>query len=514
MVWVREFGAQFTAGELYPRWLGGLWHGAGGPDFYFYAPLPFWVIGAIKLAICSGCAADQLLLIGGIVFLVVSGLGFRVLAGQFGSRWPAMIAALIFMALPFHLDAQWYARLAIGEFAAVALVPWHLASFIDFVKRRGSGPLLALLTGLIIMCHLPTAMIIAVAYVPAILIMEKPRGWRTLPYLLVPGLVGVGLGAIYWIPAMLLLDSTRSDLLLLPQFDWRLNILLPNNFGRNAFVDWVWGPFAVLSALALGAILLVPRGLGALAGISAAFLIAVWVMVTPLSIVIWEATPLDRIQFPWRFLLMSDVAFALAALIAAETLAKPNLSGTRRVSALTVLSAIAVVCVLEHPAYRGGDGLQNPARSDVRETAGGFGFLPYETERSIGVRSYWYFYDDAKRASEQPVARLISAGDLKLISQEDRRMIFEAELEAPGMVVFRRMFWRYWELTEMNSQDQIGLEPTEGFPLVSGVLPAGRGRYLLELPVLPAERLGAALSALALAGLLIWWWLSWRRRES
>ncbi len=35
IVWVEAFTAQMTAGNPYPRWLEGLWLGAGGADFFF-----------------------------------------------------------------------------------------------------------------------------------------------------------------------------------------------------------------------------------------------------------------------------------------------------------------------------------------------------------------------------------------------------------------------------------------------------------------------------------------------
>jgi len=91
---------------------------------------------------------------------------------------------------------------------------------------------------------------------------------------------------------------------------------------------------------------------------------------------------------------------------------------------------------------------------------------------------------------------------------------FEADLPAPATIEFRHTFWRFWRLREAQSGGEIGLQMTPGFPLITAQLPAGRARYVLELPVLMVEWLGALISALSLAGLLRWWWLTRRRTGS
>ena len=114
----------------------------------------------------------------------------------------------------------------------------------------------------------------------------------------------------------------------------------------------------------------------------------------------------------------------------------------------------------------------------------------------------------------QPPIQLLDPGNAEILSVERRRLIFKAELPAPGTVVIRRTFWRYWRLRDAASGREIELQPATGFPLITAELPAGRGQYILELPVLMAERLGALISVFALAVLLSWWWLTRRRTGS
>jgi hypothetical protein len=62
--------------------------------------------------------------------------------------------------------------------------------------------------------------------------------------------------------------------------------------------------------------------------------------------------------------------------------------------------------------------------------------------------------------------------------------------------------------------EQFAETPFYGVKRMTCHLPAGRARYVLDLPVLMAERLGALISAFALAVLLCWWWFTWRRTGS
>ena len=43
LTWATQFSEQFRVGILYPRWMPDSFEGLGGPAFYFYPPLPFWL---------------------------------------------------------------------------------------------------------------------------------------------------------------------------------------------------------------------------------------------------------------------------------------------------------------------------------------------------------------------------------------------------------------------------------------------------------------------------------------
>ena len=140
--------------------------------------------------------------------------------------------------------------------------------------------------------------------------------------------------------------------------------------------------------------------------------------------------------------------------------------------------------------------------------------MPNETLRTLDIRSYRDVYDLSESLSAQPPVLLAGPGRVELLSTAPRRMIFEAELPAPANVVLRRTFWRFWRLRNLDSGREIATEPTTGFPLIAAELPAGRGRYVLELPVLFAEWVGALISGLAIVVPFGWWRLTRPRTGS
>lgn len=512
--WVEAFTAEQGLARPYPRWLGTLWFGAGGADFYFYAPLAYWLAAAVRGTVCAGCDAGTLLALVGLVGLIASGLGFRALGLRFAGRGPALVAALVYMALPYHLGADWYHRLALAEFVALGVLPWHLAAFVDCLRGRAAGPRLALLSALLALAHLPTALIAGLACGVLFLALGRAPGWRPLATCGLAGAVGLGLAAIYWVPAIMLIDSVSTDQLG-GIFVSIANMLISLNAEREPLIATLLFGHVGLSAAVVAILLAAPRREGSPATAVAALLVLSWVMVTPLSLPLWQATPVARVQFPWRFLLVAELAVGLAALLAVGTLARPG--ALRRGVAAACLGAIVVLAALAHPSVnetRERRALPNP-RAPV--LAGAFEWLPRESAASSEVISYtewWHILDAAKEAARGPTVRLQGPGAARVLAEAPRELRFEADLAGAAPVVLHRTYWRFWRLEDIDTGAEIALKPTDGFPLLSATLPAGRAQYRLVLPTLPEERAGALISAAALLALLAWFLVSRPRRRS
>ncbi len=103
LVWLREFSAQLAGGELYPRWLLDVNEGAGSPAFFFYAPVPFY-IASFGAAFCTSCDISIKLAVGEWLLFISSGVAFYAFARHVAKPWPAILSALLYMLLPYHLE--------------------------------------------------------------------------------------------------------------------------------------------------------------------------------------------------------------------------------------------------------------------------------------------------------------------------------------------------------------------------------------------------------------------------
>jgi hypothetical protein len=518
LIWHSGFMAEMADGVLYPRWIGSLWAGAGGADFFFYTPLPFWLAGVIGLGPCSGCSGETVLVVTGVVFLALSGISFRVLARRYAGRIPALIGAVVYMALPYHLGVDWSDRQALGEFAAIAVLPAHLAAVLACLEGRERGGRLAVLSAALALTHLPTGIIAAVGYIPVVLVLHRPFRLRPLGRVLLAGLAGLGLAGMYWYPAIQLLDSVNSSLLTSEYFDWRNWMFTSRISGRaSIFFNALWPPLIVLSALTIGFHVLCPGISRAGRLLSASLIGMTWLMVTPLSIPLWSATPLEVIQFPWRFLVLADLGIAVGAALAASALFGTGPAGRRRGAAALALAGITAVAAMDHPALRAHRGTPARFTEAISLPIGAPEWLPVEVTPQMDLWSSRESLAMVRAIVDQPLISVPDgSGYAELIEAGSRVVVFDADLAYPARIVIRRTYWEHWRLVEVESGRTIPLAstPAGSFPLITTKLPAGKGRYRLELPMLAAEWTGYAISLAALLALVLWQVLgggqSWR----
>ncbi len=505
LIWHSGFMAEMADGVFYPRWIGDLWAGAGGADFYFYAPLPFWLAGVIGLGPCSGCSGDTVLVVTGVVLLALSGISFRVLARRYAGRIPALIGAMVYMALPYHLGVEWHDRQALGEFAAIAVLPAHLASVLACLEGRERGGWLALLTAVLALTHMPTGVIAAVGYIPVVLALHRPFRLRPLGRVLLAGLTGLGLAGMYWYPATQLLDSVNSSYLTSEFFDWRNWMFTSGVVGMKiTFFNALWSPLIVLSALTIGLHVVCPGISSAGRLLSVCLIGMAWLMVTPLSFPLWSATPLSVIQFPYRFLVLADLGIAVGAVLAASALFGVGPAGWRRGAAALALAGITAVAAMDYPALRAHRGAPGHNTAAISLRTGAPEWLPAEVTPQMDLWSSRESYALVQAISDQPLIAVPDGnGQAELIAARSRSIVFDADLAHPSQIVFRRTYWRHWRLVEVESGRAVALAPTPAgsFPLITAKLPAGKRRYRLELPVLAAGWAGYAISLAALLAL-------------
>ena len=508
LAWLASFDAQLWSGEPYPRWLDGLWGGAGGPDFFFYAPLPFWVASIVGGIACPPCAPETILAVGGYALLVASGLAFRLFARRFVAPAAATLGAVLYMVLPYHLAINWFARQSLGEFAAYAFLPL-IARFLIAMREDGRGGAgFALAVGGLVLSHLPSAVVAAVLVALAGGALaaagrgDGPSRPAFAARVLAWGAVGTMIGAAYWLPALALLGDVSGHLLYDAYHAWDGWMFLDGRPEPNpGFATVLKVLLAALTAAALAAHWLLAERRRETLAWAVLPVIAAWALMTPVSWALWRHAPvLPMIQFPWRFLMLAEfgAGFALA-LLAGAALAGGGrrTSGPRLALAAFALPAVLLAAVAARwsllPQFDAAARAELAERLRLGSSAPEYLPPPALAARGAAGAGAW-----ERRLAETPRVRARPEGTrVEVLQWAPRRIVLAIEAAGPARVTLRRLYWKHLVGTDPAAGGRLALSAEAATGLAVLDAPAGARRVEIALPLLPSERLGYALSALA-----------------
>lgn len=297
-VWVDQFTAQIRHGNLWPRWLPQSHGGLGAPDFYFYGPVAFWLAAPFGLI---GLSPWWSLVGAATLGLWFSGLTMgRFLDGR--ARRPGLGAAF-YMALPYHL-LDFGMRGALAEFVAYAALPLIA---LGIAQRRIW--LIAASYALLVLTHLPTALLASLFLIPALALAEAWKDRRALLRIGAGLLLGLMLAAPYLLPAIFLQRyAAIATMTATPALEARRwTILSPDPHMRDGL--FLMGLIAV--ALAIPALALLRRDRWGW------FVLAMLALGLGLVPALWAIPLLAQVQFPWRLFVLAD--FGIAWVIARGT---------------------------------------------------------------------------------------------------------------------------------------------------------------------------------------------------
>ena len=316
--WIEGVAAEMQKGWIYPRWLSKGFDGLGSPSFYFYPPLPFLVMGAVKAMSGSWLSTNALIQGYAFVLLFASGLSMMAWARTMTDRTKALLAGLIYMAMPYHLFNHMN-RSAIGEFSIYALLPLLLLAMGGISRGQTfSVPLFAVVFAACILTHLPSSLLICVFVIPVYAVwlnglsVTKVTQYRLLA---VATFLGLALSAAYLVPALTLQDHINAQFWWSGHFDIR-------NWTIMAVVQVRDHLLTMYASYAVFGLLLIYRWRKMPAGSAekwrAGFLIIwAWVLmivITGIVPQIWSGV-LAKVQFPWRLLLVVDLLTAIALVL-------------------------------------------------------------------------------------------------------------------------------------------------------------------------------------------------------
>ncbi len=219
-----------------PLWLHRL--GAGVPLLQFYPPLGFVPVVAMHL---GGLPLHAAFRFAFVLFAAIGSLGVQRAVHEWTSdRRAALVAAAAFAFAPYRLfDA--HIRSALGETAALAILPFVCLAFQRLLVRRGGGRGLAVAGATLALAHLLSVVLAAYGLLAWWIARGASLGrgaWRrslaTLPRLLAATGGALALAAFFVGPLLADLDATSLHLAVPSAGAWMTSGVKPP--------DWLGAP--------------------------------------------------------------------------------------------------------------------------------------------------------------------------------------------------------------------------------------------------------------------------------
>jgi len=489
------FAVQLWQGEIYPRWLMEMNGAFGSPAFFFYPPLPYYVSALFAGPEPLAHHAMIPLLWSNTLALGLSGLFAYLWLRPFATPGRALAASLLYMALPYHLAIDIYARFALAESWAFVWAPLALLAQ-DRLCRRAPFALLllALAVALLTLSHLPsTLLILGLLTVRSLLLAWRSKITLHLWPTLLGQLWGLAMASLLLLPALLDQGGISMDQMRIGMFEFHRNFLdrLPETSS-----DWRFrGHLAWLTLLTLVLLLVAwaaarePRHpelliWGTLGTLS-------FLMMLPLSEPLWHLLPpLQLVQFPWRLNLL--LVIATVAVVALGVPAyRPWQWLWWTVLALTLLSQAVYVHespLTQAPQKSALDGEFDSKRS-ARE------YRPKQVPKGMFAPTLLAWKDEF-----QPAVTTEQQGiSWQILNWQPRQIVLTVDAPAPAKLILHQFDYPGWQ-AKLDDTLPLTISSTRN-GLIQVWVPAGRHQVTFTLTARWPERLGYGLSLIA--------WLIW-----
>ncbi|HKP10744.1 MAG TPA: 6-pyruvoyl-tetrahydropterin synthase-related protein [Blastocatellia bacterium] len=509
-----DFIEAMREGVWYPRWLPRSNFHQGTPVMLYYPPLPYYVTAAINVIVNAPFVA---LTLGCWLGLLLSGLTMYVFSRQLLPRWAALLAAVFYMAVPYHLF-DFYHRAALSEFWAFAWLPAMLDAARRVAEGRGVRAALYLAASFagLLLTHVTISFEMAML-LPVYLLLLTRRVRRLLQA--AGGLaLGAMMSAIFLCPLLLEVRYIRIDRALRISFeDYFLFRHLGSAFNRHIFPPPEGRRFFYLDgvnviAVSLAVLLLVcaiviwrERRRAREFPLIKSVLPAVWaftalslLLTTRLTAPLWRvARQFPYIQFPFRWLTVTAAGAALlsgCAMLVALRAERLRFVYAGLLAAALLFTLTVSTLLVSRATYN---------RQELEDGLNGLEVAEYRT----------IYLDRQKRLDEfvKP-AIVVQSGDAQASAVDDMgaRQSYTIAAATSATLVVRPQFFPGWKA--WLDGNPAAIEPSREGNIQLAVEP-GEHTLTLRFEDTWPRTLGKILSALAALLFLVLLWLTRRRDD-
>ena len=501
------------SGVLFPRWFPEFAFGYGHPVLNFYGPLSYYWGLLITLLGTDAILAMKPVLATG---LVASALGMYLFARLHLDRGPALVAAVVYTYLPYHL-IDLYVRGAVAEFLAFVWFPLVLWAFHRLIEDSEQHVLAWLASASLSLVALGiTHSLSALIFGPVlagyiVLLLWKRHDRRTLGRVAMALLLTAALSAFYWLPVLTesryvglgygVSQGYRNHLVTLADlvsprltYDYSLEPGGPVTFP----LGWVQVVFLLAALLFLFRFR--QRRWLVLFWLAVAFFSTF--MLTRASLPVWKVFEpgLAFLQYPWRFQAITALATAILAGMLLQGLAPP--SSRRRVALgglLLLVMGIWALWSLPITPIRPDLSVQEMWRND--QEFGQVGATWTGEYLPIWVKEQrWAVSRSAPNPSPGDDPGAVNSlpytqGTAHLTGVGYTR--YDLTLDAPqgASLTLHQFYYPGWQA--MWQGDTIAARPKGVLGLATFDLPAGSGPLTLRLALTPAQQWGTLISLVA-----------------
>ena len=510
-----NFALQFWEGEVYPRWLSFINGGFGGPTFFYYPPLSYYITCVFGLLPTNSWHHLGLSTSFG---LILSGSAAFIWLREISGQRQAVLAAMLYMLAPYHINFDIYARGAFAEAYAFVWMPLILY-FATRLVRHDQFAFFGLAVSFAALCatHLLTALMfgpVPVFY----LLLRSPEATRfkTTALGLTSMFLGAGMAAVFILPALTYIDWVYLFEAREGHFDFE-NWLMTHTLFIKGTLKYFLMTFTVIS-LALLCFLLTSRetenGKRMETRIWLIVTCASVFMMTYLSYPVWMIVePLQMVQFPWRFNTVLCVSALPLIATGFGAMRRPFTLTTKFTVGLVVFFAIVsagdLAVKYRRKFIKPTDASQNLGRyAKLVQRQDTHTNWPLTVTYGLTPATNKFGLPDLEKTKSEfglsdtnEIKAFATSGTVELKRVSSRILDIEARSDSAFSITVTQFHYPGWTAKYHGSDQDIPISLKSDLGLISLDLPAGDHRVALTLGKLPAEAAGEWISLASLFAL-------------
>jgi hypothetical protein len=484
-----EVVQQWKEHVIYPHWAAAAHYEYGEARFIFYPPIS-WALGALV-----GILLPWKLVSGADIWitLTLAGAAMFVLARRWLSRNDALLAAVLYVASPYHLVIVYW-RSAMAELLASAYLPLLL---LFILRSEEDGPRMVAPLSLIMaaawLTNVPTA--IMMSYSLALLVLWvaiSRRSWQILGYGALSAVLGVALAGIYLVPVFHQQHWVNISQVL------AAGVRPIDNFLFTTTSDPDHNQFNRLASVVASSEVVIVAGLlfwsrrwrkRMLWRLMLAWGVFCSLLMLRFTLPLWMYLPeLRYIQLPWRLLLCLNVVFALGVVMAARRW------WLRLAIYLVAFASVVFVWQQVLPPWWDQSGDIQEMVDNQQDAVGNEGTDEYVP---LGVDPY-----DVDQKAPQVQFEGAGSAQIRIEKwQSERRLIF-ANASSTGKLTLRLFNYPLWKVA-VNGQE-VRTQSTKNTGQM--IVPVARGENRIQITFVEGwdRLLGAGMVFLALLAIILW----------